>query len=427
MFTEAHESWQRFEKEVAQTGSVWPSDQARQVRALIWSHIGAMAAENEDNEPDGLFLPFAPPRKKRDSEFRPSAEECLRKSLELAPESLMAHRNLFRYLLTKAKKSGPVFAAGTKLLEHFPDHVETLQALGGLCAQEMRFEEAQGYLQRALSANPLERGLRTQLIHVHAMRARELSCGKRFDEARASCQAALSLFDTPGKYPLHCLHAVVELKAKNGPRYEELLAEAQKDAGHRLPVVYSLMCESIRQKLTPAQKKPFAQEFQTALAGKVDPAAIPQLLGTLVSQRLAGPAYTGQKTHEKKVMALVEKADFKRYEEEVVEGMCETLLGLESLKTLKRCIARARKRFPANAALMLIEADTWLQGRCNEYRCGLLLNQARKHIEQLPRGDRQQRLLERLQDLDERLREMDGLHNFMSRMMDMFDDDEDDS
>ena len=73
--------------------------------------------------------------------------------------------------------------------------------------------------------------MRLELGAPDMMRAREFSRAKRFDEARAACQAAISLFDSARQ--IHgptCLAAVIELKAKNASVYEELVAEAEKGA-----------------------------------------------------------------------------------------------------------------------------------------------------------------------------------------------------
>ena len=52
----------------------------------------------------------------------------------------------------------PAFQAAKKLLEHFPDHVGTLEILASLCHRNANLKKP-GYLQRALDVNPLERCL----------------------------------------------------------------------------------------------------------------------------------------------------------------------------------------------------------------------------------------------------------------------------
>ena len=422
-FAEAHAVWQLFDKELGSLSGTWPGEQARHVRALIWAHLGKLAADGQADEEERMLLPFVPRQQDRPG-FKPAAEECYRKSLEIAPESLATHWALFEYLLEQPGKQRQAFKAGKELLERFPDHVETLEALGSLCQGELRLEEACEFLQRALQVNPMASTLRRNLSKVQEMLARQHSVGKCFDDARAACQAAMQLYDQPGKYFLLCLASIIELKAKNSQGHEELLAQAVKEAPYRLPVVFALMCESIRQKLTPAQRKPFAQEFQTALADTVDPGVIPALIGMLNIQRMAGFPYTGQKTHEKKILALFEKAPNAHYAEETLEDLYNVLLDLDATKVVKRSLAQARRRFPDNPWFMLMQAELLLAGGRphDRYRTEAMLRNVRKLTEELPRGDRQQALLERLQEAEEAVRAFSGLHSIMNRMMEeMFD------
>ena len=285
-FPEARQAWQDFEKDVANTPSIWPGDLARHVRALVWAHLGtlAMAPEgdlDDDNafDDENNFFGFAEDEDEAD-EFGPSAEECLRKSLELAPEVLSTHEALLAYY-TARKQLPLAIAAGQRLLERFPEHTLALETLGTLAMIEGRFADARAYLQRAVRANPLERRLRLQLGKLHEFQARDHSIHKRYDEARSECQSALAMQDTTARHHLTCLAAIIERKAKNKVRFEELVARAEREAGNqRLPVVHALMCESYRQKLASAQKKPFVHEFETMIAGQ--PA--PHLVAVMVHQ-----------------------------------------------------------------------------------------------------------------------------------------------
>lgn len=334
---DAHEAWQMFEKDVAGNPAIWPGDTARHVRALVWAHIGTIAvAENGDLEDDedadedyGDEDDFFGPKELQDDSFVPAAEECLRKSLELAPEVLSTHEALLGFYMGR-KQLAQAIETGKKLLERFPDHALALETLGTLAMAEGRLTDARDYFQRAVRANPLERRLRFQLGKLHEFQAREHSANKCYDEARSECQSALAMHDTAGRHILSSLAAIIELKLKNTQRFEELVAQAEREAGNqRLPVVHALLCESFRQKLTPAQKKPFIQEFEAALAGPLAPAVLGLMVNQILAQRLAGPPFRGQKAHEKKILGLLENASLKEFPENVLEGLCNSLKNLQ--------------------------------------------------------------------------------------------------
>jgi tetratricopeptide (TPR) repeat protein len=423
LYLDAHQRWQLFEKEVADNNPAWPGDLSRHVRALVWAHIGQLAVDHAIDTTDGeIFLPFLPHPSAKKHKY----EECLRKSLELAPESLPTHMALVECLMDNPDKE-PAIGAAKKLLEYFPEHVETMQLLVSLYMNDDRIDEAGEYLRRALAVNPLQKELRLQLCKIEMLRARAFSRCKRYDEARTACEAAAAVCDLPVRYPLNCLRAIIELKAKNRQIANDLVGESLKDAGHRLLVVYCLLRESIVQKLAAAQKKLFVQEFDGFMDEEVDPVAIPPLLSLLRMHAAGEKPYTGQKSHVNKILAVVDRTCLKSYSEEILETVCENLLELEATKRLVRCLQYARETFPHNPVFILCEAESLIPRR-GTYKAEKLLKKARKIIDGLPRGDRHQILLDKLQQLEQQLRDLDGLRGLMSMMMDRFrfGDDEDD-
>ena len=143
---DALEFWEKFEKSVADHPAAWPTGQADRVRALVWCHMGERTADIEAEEKSS----------RRKGPLSPSAEECFRRALKLAPDQREPYLALFLYYREKDK---PEQAAevGRQLLDRFPDHVQTLQALGGLYLDLGRFAEGLELLRRAMrgqSAGP---------------------------------------------------------------------------------------------------------------------------------------------------------------------------------------------------------------------------------------------------------------------------------
>lgn len=421
LFEQANSHWDAFEKDVAAHPAAWPGDQARHVRALVLAHMGNKAMKvAEDEIPD--FLPFGPRRKKKakpkQTQKQTLPEDYLRRSLELAPEVLATHEALFQYHQAEGQTQKAI-AAGKRLLEHFPDHAATLKSLALLMLQEKQVDEAQSYFERALHVNPLDVELRLSLVGVHARKARALTLEKKFDEARARIQTILSLYDLPSRYVYRCLGAVIELKAKNQAGHDQLVAQAEPEAG-RLPVLFCLMYESIRLKLTPAQKKVYSSEFQARLNELQSPGAAAALVALALLQRHADEPYHGQKTHEKKIVTAIGKLPPGSIPENVLESLVESLPEFGANRLVEQLLAEGERRFPENPAFLLAHVKFLLgKGHSHPFDINNRLTKARKLIDAIPRGERQQRLLEDIQPLESAAKHM-SMGGFFGTFMDFF-------
>src|SRR5947209_16442626 len=88
--------------------------------------------------------------------LKPTAEECFQRSLELGPDQLRTYEELFQYYQDH-KKPAKAEKVGRQLLERFPEHIPTLEALAGLSMNKGNYDQALDLYQRALRANPLDR------------------------------------------------------------------------------------------------------------------------------------------------------------------------------------------------------------------------------------------------------------------------------
>ena len=80
--------------------------------------------------------------------------------------------------VAKAKK------IGQQSLKRFPDHADTMTALGELCMASKDFKKAQDYFQKAIHANPLDRSLRADLARAKQNYGLTLTLAGKYDEAR---------------------------------------------------------------------------------------------------------------------------------------------------------------------------------------------------------------------------------------------------
>ena len=120
-----------------------PPRVARRVRALIWCHMGENAASVPDPDKIPDLPPFLRDHPDRPRPLHPSAAECFEHSLELAPDHLQAHEGLLHYYTQESNQAGAEQAA-RRLLEQFPEHVPTLEALSDLLGYQDRYAEALG-------------------------------------------------------------------------------------------------------------------------------------------------------------------------------------------------------------------------------------------------------------------------------------------
>jgi tetratricopeptide (TPR) repeat protein len=430
----AHTAWQELEKAVAAHPASWPSDQATRVRALIWCHLGRNAEKVPDQDKIDMLPPFLRDHPQRPRPLSPSAEKCFQRSLELAPDQLETHVALFQYYRSQ-KKNKQAEKAARELLRHFPEHVPTLEALGTLRIENGAYVEGLELLQKALRGNPLDRGLRSQVGTAHLFNARSQAEAGQFDQARAEYQAALAYWDQKDRSSVYCKWAACEFKAGQDARAEELVQQAQTEAGSDVAVAFGMLIEAIRLKLRPALKTRFNKAFTGGLAEPPTSRAAASLAEIARAHHVAGFTYHGQKTHEKKVLAYVEKASKADFTEDQLETLCRALLSLEAARLISRFTALGKRQFPCNPYFYFLEAESYFAKGPYGFpiwQVQPLLSKARELAQQLPADDKQQALLLALEERQQLL----GATSFLNGpgpmgmlednfdMMDEYEDDE---
>lgn len=400
----AHHFWQQFDKTV-EHNSFWPAEQRSRVRAMIWQRMGDNADAVPELPDDSLLPPFLRNHPDRPKPLKPGPEKCYEKSLQLAPDRLETHQALLDHFL-KTEDNAKAEAAARRLLQHFPDHALTLEQLGDVLMKEEKYAEALHFFQQALNANPLEIRLRQKVSSAYAYHARGLAEQGQYEESRTAYQAALAMNDRRNPYAVLCKWAACEYKAGNNARGEELLQQAQSEQGTRLAVVFSLLIETIRFKLTKLKPK-VNKEFNALLAEPPTGTAAAALASTVASLKQAGVKYHGQQTHEKKVLDYLDKAREKAdFTEEELKAICAALLLLKKQKLLGDYIQLAQQRYPNNPFFFLAEVQFEVeQGpyRFNGWRARQALERARELATALPRGEEQQKLLQQVQQLEQAL------------------------
>jgi len=394
---DAHLAWQDFARWL-ETDPSWGSvDLRARARALIWCRLGEIA--DRDSVPSKLLPAFLRRRVKKRN-LNPSAEQCYRNSLKLAPDLLKAHEALFGHFLQE-DRFGKAIKAADDLLKQFPEHTATLESLGHLCLKEKQFAKALKCFQRALAVNPLERRYRSMVAYVHQSQARELALSKRFAEARQSYQAALDASEPSSRHYVLAKWAAAELKAGNGERADELIAEAGAQGRYSTAVSYHLAVEAARLKLVKAVKDRLARAFTEALTQPPTADVAVALLDTAAALQKAEVKYTGQKTHERKVVAYLNKAADLQYSEEQLESICAALVEIQPGRVCDRFVRLGRRSFPKNPVFVIREAEGLLASRRSPWRVRPLLNEAQRLARALPPGERQTHLFDEIHELQD--------------------------
>jgi tetratricopeptide (TPR) repeat protein len=418
-FTQAHREWRAFEQTVANNPAAWPGEQATRVRALIWCHMGRNAGLVPNEDTLARLPPFLRDHPDRPRALKPTAEECFRRSLELAPDQLEPYRELFDYY-QREEKPDKAEQTARRLLERFASHVPTLVALSDLRAEQQDYPEALTLLQQALKNNPLDRKLRSKLSTTHLFSARAHAEAGRFDEARQEYQTTLAL-DTKDEPVVLCKWAACEFKAGDNARAEELLQQAQAKAGTRLGIAFGMLIETIRLKLPRPLKVRFDKDFNEALAERPTAGAAAESVATAAMQRLSGVTYYGQKTHEKKVLAYLDKTgNAVDFAEDQLQKICQSLLALEAMKPLRTFTALGRRRFPRNPFFPFLEAESYIAkgpNRMQTWRIQPLLDEASRLAGDMPHDESAKDLLVLIHDRQEMI---NALHPFANIFQSIF-------
>jgi tetratricopeptide (TPR) repeat protein len=426
---EAHAHWQAYVASMGANSAAWPREQARRAQALVWLHMGRNAANVPDTDRIPNLPRFLRNHPDRPKPLKPPADKCYQNSIKLAPDLLEAHESLFKYHKERGQAAKAEKAA-RQLLKQFPEHGPTLEALADLLLESGHYAEAVGLFQRTLKSKPLDRKLRLKLSAAHSHNARSHAEAGRFKEARAEYEAALESSDGRGNSSVLCKWAACEFKAADAARAEELIGQALQQNGQPVAVAYSMLIEAIRLKLPKPLKDRFDREFKEALDEPPTGAAAAAALHTAATHRAAGVSYVGQKTHEKKVLAYLDRARSVDFTEDELIVVCTSLLKLQNIRALRTFCRLGAARFPRSAAFPHLEAESYflkdLERGYDAWQAKPLLETAQRLAAEMPPDERRKDLLE---VIGERLKLVEllqaGPFGFLQDVIDQLSDFED--
>ncbi len=398
----AHRFWHQYEQEIAAHPERWPGDQVKYARALIWQHMGQNAASIPESKPkpspfgflgDGSLKPL-----------NPSAEKCFQQSLQLAPDLLETHMAVVRFH-AETRNAKKAERAANDLLQHFPNHVPTLELLGDIRRKQGDYDEALGLFQRAMKGNAIDRRLRRKVSDTHLMLARDKVSVGQFNEARQQFQLALNLSVGDDCAMIHAYWAACEFKAGDDARAEESLQRAMNHTPADVGIAYLLLLEVIRLKLPRHLKTRFEQELKTGLDDPRPEGAV-FLARILAGLHTGGVKYIGQKGHTQKVLSYITKTRTCSYTEAQLEELCRNLLDMEAYPKTRSFAEIGGLHYPKNPSFPYLQALSWMeQGnrRMPAWKVSRMLDRAHELALAQPANEARDRMLE---DIEKRLREI---------------------
>jgi tetratricopeptide (TPR) repeat protein len=400
----AHRHWQEYEREIAAHPERWPGDQAEHARAFIWQRMGQNAAsipeprKKPKRRSYGLFDDNDP-----DAPLNPPAEKCFQKSLEMAPDLLETHEALVRYHL-EAKRESKAEKAARQLLQHFPDHLPTLELLSDLRSKRGHYAAALELIEQALKGNALDRRLRRKASYAHLLLARDHVESLRFEEARQHFQSSLDLSSGSDGSMILAHWAACEFKAGDDTRAEELLQQALTRTTAPVGVSYLLLTEVLRLKLNRALKTRFEQDLKTGLATPTTDGAV-FLTRILAGLHTGGVKYMGQKSHTQKALSYIYKTRNLEFSEPQLEDLCRNLLDMDAYAQARRFANIGERHYPQNPVFPYLHALAWIEEkgrRAPTWQVVPILKRAQMLAQAQPSNERRDRMLE---EIDKHLHE----------------------
>ena len=222
--SESLEHWGRYLEDLKSISTLGEEERAL-AQAMVCNRMAKTAQElvaEVDDDDDGPFglpikvLPSSAPNALSVLTAKARVIDCLEKSLALAP----SYRPTYELLVEVYRSwdaTDNLVAAARRLLEKFPDDLDTLTLLAHHHAKNGDPAAALPLVAQARVLKPLDESLRELEWTIRVDLARSHALGKRWDQGRAEFVAALNLV-AASETNYHFLAQRVMFEAKAGER-----------------------------------------------------------------------------------------------------------------------------------------------------------------------------------------------------------------
>ncbi len=328
-------------------------------QAMVWNRVAmlycddAVELESPDSAFDALSRMFAGPCDQTElNELKQKAVQGLERSLALAPLHLPTYRLLIEIQKSWKNKVG-VEAAAQRLLEKFPDDVETLQLLLDSAFAQDRLPEAMACAGRIRALKPLDPEIREQEAVIRIGLARQSALAGRWEEGRDHFRAAAELSpELRGHYTFLARKSLFEAKAGGRDESDRFLKEAQASLPEPASLWLALAIESGRYQLSDATTRGYVALWTSELNKKCHSQAAGEMAALLNAYLESDVDYPGRNCQIQQLVAYLKRTSRLKYGQTDIERVCDFLACLRDHRELLRKLAtKGAKLYPGSARL----------------------------------------------------------------------------
>ena len=283
--------------------------------------------------------------------LRKQAEKHLRSALREYPQLLRAHRDLVKLYQDDDQPEKAVEAA-RRLLEHFPDHFDTLLWLANYFIEADQPADAEPYANRASGLRPRDSAVQTLLWHQRMGMLRQVTRKRKFDLAQTQLEEAFAAPPASVKpYTKDLLQATIQYKAKNNEAAETHLQAALGQV--REPTAIWLMMHAYADRfgLPREVKNDFRDRFKAAIQKRLDSQTAGHIAGFLRDFVVRRVKYTGLATHQRLYVERLQRFKKVDWQLQDLRDVCEFLQSHDSYHTQGlrlRLLSEGLRRFPSD-------------------------------------------------------------------------------
>jgi tetratricopeptide (TPR) repeat protein len=354
----ARERWTSYAGELETISAFSPAERPL-VEAMIWNRVAMFYRDDAEaiDSPQSMMMMRSmfrrdPEEAEEAARFKKLTVECLERSLGLAPQYLLTHR-----LLIDAhkhwKNGADLESTAKRLLDTFPNDLETLTLLLDSCVERDLFDEALSYAQKARAQKPLDQSLRDKETFIHIGLARERALAGRWDEGRDQFRDAEELSsELRSQYSFLARKSLFEAKASQRDQSDLFLQQAQAALQEPTPLWMVLAIESIRYGMSAATRGAYAELWAADLKKKCRSDTAGEMASTLHAYLLVGVEYPGRSSHVRQLTAYLKRTTRLKYQQIDIERVCKFLGDLpEQKELLGKLLKLGLKQHPCSTAL----------------------------------------------------------------------------
>ena len=390
--SEAIKYWTKYIADL-ETCTALKAEERPLAQALVWKHMAQLyLAELDDSseEDEDLDLDFGFDgldfEDEGDNALDPDedrlaqqATTCIERSLQLAPR----HRPTYDLLVQVCRMSNEperLTEAKRRILEVFPDDVETLLEMASELHDRDEPAPALEVLSRARKLKPLDESLVNLELTMRTSLARSLALQQRWDEGRAQFTAMEQLRpDELRDFSYLARKAIFETKAGQGGLANRYEREAVALLPEPAPLWLSLHVESIRFRLTKATQNRYAELWKKELRKKCRSETAGAMASFLTEFLVLDIDYDGRDHDTTEVLRYLRRTTRLNYRLEDLENVCEFLGNFPKESGLTRkLVQRGLKANPESALLHLVTAGVELSDPAAVWR----LPDVRGHLQE---------------------------------------------